>query len=432
MRPASARLVPNRLPLPAAVPPSMPYSLRTADPKSDPALAPLLDAAFQRPDRESRLVHELAHHFPTFDPGLSLVAQDEGADRGFALFLPRRFRLRGCEVPLVISSPFCTLPDTRGQAVGSFLLDTGLAALKDRGIRGAVVLGGQEFFSKRGYVGAFNLYTIDARRDLLEAVVAERGLGDRDTWRGLTAEDIPKLRAIYARNYSGVCGSEIRSELPIDWESSGEAAYTLVLEQAGAVRGYLRFRVREVLAVMECGAADPAAVGALMAFLARLAAEHNRPTVEVHVPPPHPLFRELFRTGCMAEGNNFHDAALMRVVDWPGILADTGASWARGMDLAGLDAVSLGIAGACHRLTPDGEGGVTVDEDRADKHLDLPTGWEVPMLTGRMDWRDLIFAGGEENERELLDTFGREALSLLFPARTPMWTYSPVFEIADE
>mgnify|MGYP000645423312 CR=1 FL=1 len=36
-------------------------SLRTADPKSDPALAPLLDAAFQRPDRESRLVHELAH-----------------------------------------------------------------------------------------------------------------------------------------------------------------------------------------------------------------------------------------------------------------------------------------------------------------------------------------------------------------------------------
>jgi len=410
----------------------MSYTLRTSDPRSDESLAPLLDAAFQRPDRESRLVRELAHHFPTFDPGLSLVARFGGADRGFALFLPRSFRIRDCEVPLVISSPFCTLPDTRGQAIGSFLLDTGLAALADRGIRGAVVLGGQEFFGRRGYDGAFNLYTIDARRDLLEAVVVERGLGEGATWRGLTAEDIPLIHAIYARNYAGVCGSEVRSELPIDWESSGEGAYTLVLEQAGAVRGYLRFRVRDVLAVMECGAADPAAVGALMAFLARLAAEHNRPTVEVHVPPPHPLFRELFRAGCMAEGNNFHDAALMRVVDWAGILTDTGPSWARSLELAGLDELSLGIAGVDHRLAPDGEGGVKVTEGRAAKHLDLPPGWEVPMLTGRRDWRDLIFGGGEARERELLDDFGREALRLIFPARTPMWTYSPVFEIADE
>lgn len=410
----------------------MAHTLRTADPRSDESLAPLLDAAFQRPDRESLLVRRLASDFPTFDPGLSLVAQDDGRDVGYALFLPRRFRLRGCEVPLVISSPFCTLPDYRGGAVGSFLLETGLAALGDRGIRGALVLGGQEFFGRRGYVGAFNLYTIDARRDLLEAVVEARAIPADATWRGLTAEDIPKLRAIYARNYAGVCGSELRSKLPVDWESAAEAAYTLVLERDGEPRGYLRFRVREVLAVMECGAADPAAVDDLLAFVARLAAEHGRPTVEVHVPPPHPLFRELFRAGCMAESNNFHDAALMRVTDWPGVLTDTGPSWARALDRAGLDGISLGIAGETYGLEPDGSGTVEVTDREADHHLDLPDGWEVPMLTGRMDWRDLIFARGPVAERRLLDRFGRVALSLLFPARTPMWTYSPIFEIADE
>jgi predicted N-acetyltransferase YhbS len=411
----------------------MSYELRTSDPRSDATLAPLLDAAFQRPGRESRLVQQLAQGFPTFDPGLSLVAVDGGVDVGYALFLPRRFRLRGCEVPLVISSPFCTLPDSRGRAAGTFLLEVGLAALADRGIRGAVVLGGQEFFGRRGYVGAFNLYTIDARRGLLESVVAQRGLGD-EAWRGLAAEDIPTLHGIYAQNYAGVCGSELRSDLPIDWESSADAAYTLVHERDGVAVAYLRFRVRETLTVMECGAADPAAVDALLAFVARLAAEHSRSSVEVHLPPAHPFFRELFRCGCMAEGNNFHDAALMRVVDWPGLLADTGASWGRALSLAGHEQISLGIEGSDHLLVATGEASIEVEPGRADLHLDLPAGTEVQLMTGRLDWRDLVFGSGElaQEQRPLLDTFGREFLSLLFPTRTPMWTYSPIFEIADE
>jgi len=409
----------------------MSYQLRTADPKSDPALGPLLDAAFQRPDRESRLVHELSHHFPTFDPGLSLVATEDGGDVGYALFLPRLFRFRGCEVPLVISSPFSTLPDARGRAVGSFLLETGLAALGDRGIRGAVVLGGQDFFQRRGYVGAFNLYTIDARRDLLEAVVAESGVADESSsWRGLTAEDIPVIHAIYAKNYAGVDGSEVRTDAPIDWESSAEQAYTVIHERDGVAAAYLRFRVRETLAVMECGAADPAAVLSLLAFIARLAAEHNRSTVEVHLPPPHPLFRKLFRAGCMAEGNNFHDAALLRIVDWAGILTDTGPSWSRALELGGLSDLSLGIAGVDYLLTPDGPAAIEVGQGRADRHIDLPNGWEVQLLTGRLDWRDLAFSA--DRGPEILESFGREQLSLLFPTRTPMWTYSPVFEIADE
>ncbi|MDF1798805.1 MAG: hypothetical protein P1V81_06490 [Planctomycetota bacterium] len=409
----------------------MSYQLRTADPKSDPALGPLLDAAFQRPGRESRLVHELSHHFPTFDPGLSLVATDGGADIGYALFLPRRFRFRGCEVPLVISSPFSTLPDVRERAVGTFLLETGLAALGDRGIRGAVVLGGQDFFQRRGYVGAFNLYTIDARRDRLEAVVAAHDVADESSsWRGLTAEDIPVIHAIYAKNYSGVDGSEVRTDAPIDWESSADQAFTVIHEREGKADAYLRFRVRETLAVMECGATDATAVLSLVAFLARLAAEHNRSTVEVHLPPPHPLFRKLFCAGCMAEGNNFHDEALLRIVDWTGVLTDTGPSWSRALELSGLDDLSLGIDGVDYLLAPDGPTAVEVDHGRSDRHIDLPTGWEVPLLTGRLDWRDLAFsdAGGSE----VLDSFGREQLSLLFPTRTPMWTYSPVFEIADE
>lgn len=406
----------------------MAYQLRTADPRSDEGLVALLDHAFQRPDRESRLVRTLSEHMPSFDPGLSLVASKDDRDVAFALFLPRRFRFRGCEVPLVISSPFCALPEVRGQGAGRFLLETGLAALGDRGIRGALVLGGSGFFQRNGYLGAFNLYTIDAQRELAAAGPSEA------EWGGLTAEDIPELEALYAANYAGVTGSEVRTSAPIDWESSSEGAYTVVSRREGRPAAYLRFRVREKLAVMECGARDQAAVNDVRAFIRRLAEEHNRASVEVHLPPPHPVFRALFRAGCMAEGNSFHDEARLRITNWRGFLEDVAPSFGQALAMTKTKAVSLAIetprGTETFGLEQAGKGPVEVTDQKAKLHLELPAGWAEPLMTGRLDWRDLYFAAGPGSK--LREDFGRELLSLLFPSGTPMWTYSPVFEIADE
>jgi len=402
----------------------MPYELRTADPRTDENLEALLDGSFRRPNRESRLVRMLGEGLPTFDPGLSLVATREARDVAFALFLPREFYVRGAKVPLVISSPVCALPEVRGKGAARFLLDAGLAALDDRGIAGAMVLGGSEFFARLGYRGAFNLYTIDAQRTHLDGFEAEGAL----EWGGLAAEDIPHLAELYDRCYRGVSGSEVRSHAPLDWESSSDSAYTVVHRHADRPVAYLRFRLRERLEIMECAAADPSAVRAVIGFVRRIALEHNRPGADVHVPPSHPVFRELFRAGCMAEGNNFHDEGRLLITNWQRFFAATGSSFARALNTVGVPAVSLGIETRSGReewcLTAQGKAELEVSAGRADVHIELPEGWAEPLMTGRLDWRDLEFA------KALPKDLNRQLSSLLFPPGTPMWTYSPAFEVA--
>lgn len=402
----------------------MAYTLRTASPTADASLTPLLDSAFGRANRESKLAAQLATGYPAYDAGMSLVASADGRDLGYGLFLPRPFRIRGCEVPMAISAPIGILADARSKGVGSFLLETGLAALKDRGMRGAVAMGGQDFFRRHGFESAFNLYTCDARRDLLPQE-------DAGEWVGLAGQDVPHLMQLFALNYGAVSGSELRTNAALDWESNSAAAYTLVHRRDDVAVAYVRFRVRDTLAVMECGAKDSQAVTSLLAFLRRLAEEHNRPNIEVHVPPPHPVFRALFRRGCMAESNNFHDEVMLRIVDWMGLFQDTAESWLRPMRMFAQDELSLGIYGVNYRLKST-DGGLEVSEAKSALHLELPAGWAGPLLTGRLDWRDLYFETSGEFAGQTMDPRGHDLIGMLFPPGTPMWTYSPVFEIADE
>lgn len=400
----------------------MAYQLRTADPRTDPGLASLLDVAFGRPDCESRLVRILAEQLPSFDPGLSLVATEDERDVAYALFLPRRFFIRGAEVPLVISSPFAALPEVRGKGAARFLLDVGLSALKDRGIRGAMVLGGRNFFARNGYQAAFNLYTLDAVR---EATASFADFTDAE-WTGLTSEDIPALHAMYAANYGDVAGSEVRSNAPIDWESSSAKGFTLIHRRAGTAVCYLRFRVREKLEIMECAAIDQQAAQTVCGFIHRLTGEHHRPTAEVHLPPLHPVFRALFNAGCMAEGNNFHNEARLVITDWKGFLEDIGQFLSGALKRCDIKSFSLGIKARggdeSWHITRD-KSSVNVKAGKAQIHIDLPEGWAEPLMTGRIDWRDLLFSAGETN---------KNLLSQLFPLGTPMWTYSPAFDIAYE
>src|SRR5262245_26648820 len=117
-----------------------------ASPLDDARVAPFLDAAFQRADRESRLVRELARAYPAFDPGLALAAEDESRRVGWALLVPRELRIRGAWVRTAIVAPVAVPAEARGRGVGRFLVDCGLAALPDRSIRAAVAIGSPEFF----------------------------------------------------------------------------------------------------------------------------------------------------------------------------------------------------------------------------------------------------------------------------------------------
>jgi len=403
----------------------MSLSLRTASPLEDPGLGPFLDSCFERPARESRLAHALASECPTYDPGLALLAELNGEPAGWALFLPRRFRIRGTWLSLSVSSPFGVLPEARGKGVGRFLVEAGTQALRDRGMRGAVVLGAPHFFSHFGYHPAFDLYSMEVRREDLPEE------GSTEGWRALRGDDIRALSELYLQCYGVSDGTEERSIAPLDWESIGPDAHSLVLEQDGQVVAYLRFRVRERLQVRECGARTPAGVHSVLGFLRRLLDEHVRGELEVHVPPTHPVARGLHHRGATCEGNNFNGAALLAIHDWAGVFTDTAPAWEQALAGGKCHAISLGIDGKQVRLALR-KGKLVVGEGaQKDAHLWIPTGWGPALLTGQRDHRDLAFDPAVW-ENSTLGEAGWALVSRLFPGGHPVWSYSPVFELADD
>lgn len=389
----------------------MDLSLRVATPLQEPALLGLIDACFERVGRESALAHALAQGDPHFDPGLSLVGEIDGRAAGYALFLPRRIQLCGTFVPLAVLSPFATLPEARKRGLGNFLLRTGFQALRDRGLCGMVALGPHAFFARHGFAPAFNLYTTEARLvDLPEP--------DATTWRGLRGDDLVALRALMHASYAGVAGAEERSIAALDWESPIENGHTLVLERDRAPRAYLHFRTRGELEVRECAAATPQDVQSLLAFVARLAREHGRTRVDLHLPPQHAVARALFHRGAPQVASNFRGAAMLCVTDWKALFAATSAHWLAALRACAATDASIGIDGDTWRLRRSGDA-LVVDQARVDaRHVELPQGLAPGFVTGQRGWRDLD---------------AQTALArALFPGGTPMWSYSPVFGLADE
>jgi predicted N-acetyltransferase YhbS len=407
----------------------MTLALRTAAPLRDPSLAALLTLAFDGRTNELRLVEALERGSPSFDPGMSLVATHDGEPAGYALFLPREMKIYGTWVKLAVSAPFGVRPELRGAGgVGRFLLRAGIQALRDRGIRGAVVLGGQDFFAKHGYASAFNLYTLRAARGLVAPA------GD-DGWRGLRPDDLAPIQALLHACYAETSGTERRAPAALEFESSVPHGHTLVLEDRGTVEAYLRFRVGRVLDVRECGARSERGIAALLGLLARLTAEHGREAIDVHVPPQHPLALELFQRGAPLTSSNFHGAAMLDVVDWRGFLCDLAP--ALGAALGAGTSLSLELEGRSWVLSPGAPSsartaGPEPREGRAPgAHLVVPAGWAAGLFTGQRSWRDLARSSAAR-ERSELDEAGWAAVRRLFPGGDPQWTYSPVFELADE
>jgi putative acetyltransferase len=403
----------------------MSLQLRTVSPAEDSQLPAFLDRAFGRPDQESRLATRLSAEHPGFDPSLSLVAERDGEPVGWGLFMPRKLRLRDTWVPLAISSPFCTLPEVRGEGVGRFLLDTGFGALRDRGIRGAVVIGAPEFFRNFGYAPAFNFCSYVVRAtDLPDTPVAG--------WRGLVGDDLPALRELYERSYRDTPGCEQRELAALEWDVSIAGSHALAWAPEGQPKAYVRFRVREQLELRECGAVDAEALTSVLSFLRQLMAEHGRERMEAHLPPAHPVARALFHHGCLEQRSNFAGAALLRVLDWAGLIHDTRASWRRPMEQLEVPELSLEFE-AEDALVHLGRasGGWAIEAGRrGGRHLFVPAGWGPGLVTGQRNYLDLL-GDARVLQRSELDETGRRLLRSLFPTEAPFWSYAPVFEIAD-
>lgn len=395
--------------------------LEVATPLADARIGPLLDAAFQRPASESLLAAELARHYPAYDPGLSLVASEDGAALGYALFFPRTFRLSGAFVRCGVLAPLGVHPNHQRRGIGRFLVRTGLAALKDRGLRAAVVLGASEYYGAFGFESAFDVHTVRAPVQLLPEE------GDTASWRGLAGPDLAALCVIQATNYAQCDGTEERHAAPIDWESRGRDAHTLVHETDGRVDAWLRFRVRGDVEIAECGARDTAGCDAILRCARRLLREHRRGTLLAHLPPTHPVARALFACGATCETNRCGGAAQLAVLDAPAFFADTQARWLAALDEARVPSASFAVAGRTWRLTARGTH-LDVLEGRDERHhVEVPAGWSSALITGQRDHLDLARASSGR-----FDPPQDRLARALFPGGAPQWSYAPVFDVVDE
>ncbi len=389
-----------------------------------PEFVQLLELAFERADHETALVRRLASEYPEYDPGLCLVATaEDGEPLGFSLFLPRTLSLRGTDVRLAVSSPFAILPQARREGVGRFLLEAGTQALLDRNIRGAVVIGGRPFFKSFGYGSAFNLYSVRARR---EDLPAERVEG----WRGLCGDDLEPMARLHRAAYRGSDGAERRAPSAIDWEAAIPNSHCLAFERDGKLLAYLRFRIRGSIELRECGVDSAAGVQAVLQFLGQLMDEHNRPEMDAHLPPTHPVARALFHSGCLEQVSNFEGAALLRVLDWPGLLSDTAPVWEQPLRNTPGQRLGLGIDGQTVELSLEGGCLSVAHTQRDDQRLHVPAGWGPGLITGHRNFIDLELCD-EVQAQSSLDKDGWELVRELFPPGSPMWSYGPLFELAD-
>jgi predicted N-acetyltransferase YhbS len=390
-------------------------TLRTADGFRDEDVRALLETSFGRVDAEARLLEELGRNDPASDSGLALVAESEGAAVGFALFSPREFLIRGQRLPLAIAAPLAVMPAERRSGVARFLLMTGRAALTDRGILGAVTLGAPELFSQFGYGSAFDMHLVRVPTEYLPTD------GNTDSWRALNSADLDRLCQLQEESYGCISGTELRRPCALDWEGCAEGSFTLVHGAAGEPNAYLRFRRRNELEITECGAQDPAGVGAILALMSRLAREHASTRVIVNLAPPHPVALALYHRGAMIERCNFGGAALLAIFDWSALFEALRGWWAPVLECHGARGIDLLIEGQSHILG---------ETDGKTPQLWIPAGWGPSLICGQRSAHDLLFEPAVVKQSRL-EGCGTELVQALFTRCDSLWTWGPAFELVD-
>lgn len=403
----------------------MSIALRPLERTGDPPAERVLEAAFHRPDREARLVRELARAHPEFDPALALVAERGGRAQGCALLLPRRIRVRGAVLPFVLVGPLGVDPGARGEGVGGELLRATLAGASRRGALGALALGAPEFFAPHGFAPAFDHWALRVPTEILPTAQAD------GPWRGLVGEDLPHLPELHAHSYRGVSCSELRSTGALDWESMAPRAHTLVHPGPDRPLAYLRFRVREELELLECGARDELGIAAVLAMLRRLCREHARLTLFARLPEPHPVARALFRRGALQERSNLGGAGMLAVLDWPATLTALSPAWTPALVGFARPALSIGIGERSWRLELTSEGPRVHAGREVGAHLALEPDQAPALLTGSRGFEELLEEGDVRSRSELTPELCRRLAAHLGP-HPSAWGYAPSFELADD
>jgi len=113
------------------------------------AIFDVTELAFRRPDKqpyEQFIIQELRRSNAL---SLSLVAELDARIVGHVAFSP--VQISDGSMQWFGLGPIAVTPDMQRQGIGRALIEAGLAALRDRGAAGCVVLGSPKFYGRFGF-----------------------------------------------------------------------------------------------------------------------------------------------------------------------------------------------------------------------------------------------------------------------------------------
>lgn len=391
-----------------------PHAPRPERPDDAPAIATLLDRAFENHARESRL-WELLRGTSIYAEASTYVVERDGHIRAAALAIPRVVRLRGAPIACAAIGPVAVDPADQGQGLGRQVLETILADVR-RAADAILTIGPPRFFAPLGFERAFAQTRITYRLPLEDPV----GL----TWRGIRGEDLSTCRSFFARCHASVSGAEERTLEALDWDSPHELVHTVCLEHEGTLRGYVRFRAGERLLVKETAVREERDWAGLLGFLARLGQEHQRNVVELDLPRSHPLHRMLLRLGGQALTHDLGGSMRMLVPDPSRLLARLFST--PDERLRGFSGTRLQLRIGSHTVNLVVRSSNLRVEAR-------PARQATPVVLCEKRWPGLV-TGLEETEDALLEPLPRREhhlLRTLFPSYAAQWMLAPYYDVCE-
>ncbi len=236
-----------------------------------PAIAETVACAFAQDGRpgtgEVSLV-DLLRRDARFDPGLALVAEQDGRVVGYAIFSRYDVWVSGECVKGAMLAPLAVHPVAQRCGIGTALLREGWARLQANRIPFTFHMGVPEYYTRQGYDShQFGHVCMRFAADALSNAVGMYEV------RPFAMDDAMTVRRLWGEWHAGVPFAIAPGHRFLDWASSYKHIHSIVFVKGSTVRGYLRydrFRPQHMPSFL---AADADVFGAMLAYVKGLCAD---------------------------------------------------------------------------------------------------------------------------------------------------------------
>ena len=279
----------------------------------------IVERAFASSD-EPDLWDYLVEHDATMTPNCIRVARLGGRIVACTVVLPRSLRSRRRLVPGAIVTLVACDPDHAGQGYGSASVRDAVDFMRGTACAVGILYGHPTYYPRFGFVPVFPRASTRLRaRDISPDTAA--------AFRPLQDSDLIWALELFGHQLGGFPGAVRRSTAPWEWHPRGSALVVAGVEFHGYA--LVTFNIQDSSLRLHEGACAAGHEEALLAGLGRLAGEKGMATVDLGLPPEHPLALRARALGADTEITP-PSAGMAVVLDWhpllpPGYRVENGA-----------------------------------------------------------------------------------------------------------